>query len=262
MTLAIWLVEIVAFVVLMQFLLGPVAIYFTNSMQAEPLFLPIEIEYARHQLPPSFYRYLDTLRDMGFYPVAHLYTDQLSKPTKTFLTLLINPTTRDTANVTHIVSQIGVAPATTVHYIEFGTEFADGSEFLTNNAHLPSAFKAVPEKEVNRLRKIKNPLTLYKIHRALLGKHNKPLGVLPPSGYEVQELCRSIKQSMDRQVDTGYFYLEYSTARYRPTIKGAILMTWKLAWPVGAIRVALENYHYDRLIQQLNLDDARSFASF
>ena len=43
------------------------------------------------------------------------------------------------------------------------------------------------------------------------------------------------------QIDTGYMYLSPHERLYRPTWKGAFLMTWGQLWPFKAIR---QQRHY------------------
>ncbi len=237
-----------------QYFIGPIAIYFTHYQLANPQFIPIEIEDARRQLPASYYEHIDTLQALGFSPVAHLYSKGQVNSTTLFLTLFMNSTQGDAAMVTQIECQIGTSPRTSVHYTEFYTEFADGCELNTNNSHLPSAYSPILGKEIYRMRKVKDPQTLYRIHRYLLGEKTRAISILPPVGEVVTELCRSMQIDLNKQVEAGYFYLDMVSQKYRPTWKGAILITWKLVWPIGMIRTFIENRRNERLIKQINLN--------
>jgi hypothetical protein len=52
-------------------------------------------------------------------------------------------------------------------------------------------------------------------------------------------------------VDCGYYYRDELAGVQRPTWKGAILMTWKLCWPVKPIRLALRRHGARRLLHEL-----------
>jgi len=41
---------------------------------------------------------------------------------------------------------------------------------------------------------------------------------------------------MPFEVDMGNYYLDSTSQKYRPTLKGAFIQTWKLVWPVAGIR--------------------------
>ena len=45
-------------------------------------------------------------------------------------------------------------------------------------------------------------------------------------------------ETYDRQVQIGWLYRDAAAGAYRPTWKGAFLMTWGQLWPMKAIREA------------------------
>jgi hypothetical protein len=233
------------------YFISPIVIYFTHYHLAHPQYIPFEIEYARQQLPDSYYQHIDSLKALGFSPVAHLYNQGQAPNTTLFLTLFINAIQKDTAAVIQIKPALGtIAPE---HYVEFSTEFADGSEVNTHNSRFPGMFSPLPEKEIYRMREIKDPYTLYKIHQYLLRKRPRAASILPSTGEEIDDFCRSAEKSLTRQVDMGYYYLDSTSQKYRPTLKGAFIQTWKLVWPIAAIRKFLENARNNKLIKPLNI---------
>jgi hypothetical protein len=207
----------------LQYFIAPIVIYFTNYQLAHPRFMPFEIEYAGRQLPDSYYQQIDSLKSLGFSPVAHLYSEGQVPNITLFLSLFINPYQKDRAILAQIKSKSGAGAFE--HYIEFSTNFADGSELNTLNSQLPSTLSPLPEKEIYRLRKVKDPQALYKIHRHLLEKRPRAASILPPIGEEVNDLCQSMKQDLNRQVDMGNYYLDSTSQKYRPTLKGAFIQT-------------------------------------
>lgn len=254
-TLLDWLLyAVVAILCLQSFLQyfnAPIVIYFTNYHLAYPQFIPFEIEFSSRQLPNAYFHSIDALRALGFIPVAHLYSDGQVHKTTLFLTLFVNPVEKDSAMVTHMNCQIG-GGASSFH-IEFCTNFADKTELNTLNSEFPGIFNPIAEKEINRLRKVKDPHLLYRIHRFLLAKRTRTARQLPAPGDEVNELCRSMVRDLNRQVETGYYYLDAAARKYRPTWKGAFLHTWKLVWPIAWIRKYLEDARNAALLKPLNL---------
>ena len=78
------------------------------------------------------------------------------------------------------------------------------------------------------------------IHRRLLAAHRSRSSVVTPvEGGEIQDQARSMERDIARQEGFGY-YLDTGAAVYRPTLKGAVLMTWRCVWPGGIIRRFLE----------------------
>jgi hypothetical protein len=75
-------------------------------------------------------------------------------------------------------------------------------------------------------------------------------GYLPPEGDEIHALSTSFTKTLMRQVEFGYLYLDEAANVFRPTVKGAILMTWKIAWPTGMIKRALIRRKARQLMNQ------------
>jgi hypothetical protein len=255
-TLLDWLIYAVILVLclqlFLQYLIAPIVIYFTNYHQAHPHFIPFEIDFATRQLPAGYFQSIDSLRALGFSPVAHLYSEGQTRKTTLFLTLFINPIEKDAAVVTHMNCQIGAGASSL--YVEFCTSFADRSELNTLNSQFPGIFNPIAGKEIYRLRKVNDPRMLYRIHKFILAKKTRAARLLPAPGDEVNELCRSMIRDMNRQVETGYYYLDSTSGKYRPTWKGAFLHTWKLVWPVAWVRKYLEDARNEALIKPLNFN--------
>jgi hypothetical protein len=64
-------------------------------------------------------------------------------------------------------------------------------------------------------------------------------------------VAREMARDNVHQARAGYWYLDPRDGRYRPTWRGAALMTWKLAWPVGAIRRARRRGRTAALLRRL-----------
>jgi hypothetical protein len=236
----------------LQYVIAPIVIYFTNYQLAHPQFVPFDLDTAAWQLPASYFHNMNALQALGFFPVAHLYSEGQVRKTTLFLTLFVNPSERDAAVVTHMNCQIG--GGATSFYIEFCRSFADRAELNTLNSDVPGIFSPSADKEIYRLRKVKDPRRLYQIHRFLVAKKLRTASILPVPGDEVNELCRSMKRDLNRQVEEGYYYLDTAAQKYRPTWKGAFLHTWKLVWPVKGIRIYLEDARNEALIKPLKFD--------
>jgi hypothetical protein len=48
----------------------------------------------------------------------------------------------------------------------------------------------------------------------------------------VAYLIEGRERILAHHVATGYYYLDEARDIYRPTWKGAVLMTWRLLWPI------------------------------
>lgn len=172
---------------------------------------------------------------LGFTPMENLQS--ISPGSKIFTTVFYNFSTLEAANVTEISafrneSEVG---ATRVHYVEFCSSYDNDLEVNTNNSTQSTVFCRLPERQNHSLPTIVDPAVLYAIHRNFtsgIAASRKPLPAGPIEGEVQQEWGRVLR----RQAEVGYFKYDESDQTFRPTAKGAILMSWKLIWPVGAIR--------------------------
>ena len=137
-------------------------------------------------------------------------------------------------------------------YVEFCTVMTDGNEVCTNNSSVISSFRTVPEKTVLQFPQVDDPVRLYTIHEKLLPQYANVVGKqLPLKGNEVEALCDSMAADCARQIETGYLYVDETGECYRPTWKGAFLMTWKQLPPVShRLRVRIRR-RARRLLKEL-----------
>jgi hypothetical protein len=91
---------------------------------------------------------------------------------------------------------------------------------------------------------------LYRAHTdvvAHLGPRSEP--IVPLEGDPAAYQCAYTNRERARFKECGYFYLDPEADCYRPTWKGAVLLTWKLLWPVSAIRRARIRRHAEALLR-------------
>jgi hypothetical protein len=98
---------------------------------------------------------------------------------------------------------------------------------------------------------------LYRIHQALADRfceHGRPVEQLDSEydGNVVKYVADAVlDRSFRDQVGTGY--LAEDSDGYRPTIPGALIMTWKELWPIKSIRRWQERRSAERLLAEIGL---------
>ena len=230
-----WLPLILVLLVF-QFVVAPVIIRFRHTHPASPEFEPINVG----QLPPhvadSFTRFIHAMEADGFMFVGYFRQLAYMRNVGFFMTLLKNTVTGDIATIIFLFRKGGLVPLTTSQ-IEFCTGFADGTEVNTNNGQYPSTFKTYPEKRIFKFPELHNPRLMYQLHRRLCANSAPGIKSLKAAdGKEAFQLSYGAVKEIRKQAEFGYFYLDEKSNLFRPTWKGAFLMTWKLAWPVGQLR--------------------------
>ena len=123
--------------------------------------------------------------------------------------------------------------------IEFFSRFRDGSQVCTDNGKDVPGFPSGPMSSVAKFPMIEDAVKLYRVHRALLEKHQgtstKFLRVDEFQGDVGAYLGQVVREQLDEKVTAGYFYFSEEEGVYRPTLKGAYLMTWRQLQPFKGI---------------------------
>ena len=232
--------EIVLFVVLLFYVLGPVLVRFTLKQPIAPAFQPVQLE----GLPPEAQDFLSDaarrLAPLGFEPAQTCVL--LQKDIGTILMLLVHREARDTAMATAMYVRITAGQDKLLKllrktYVEFCTEFSDDSELCTNNSPELGTFPQAPDKQVCQLPHVKDADALHGIHQEMLRRRKTQAAkVIPEPGRELEHLREGWARDLERQAERGYLVRSERQGVYRATWKGALLMTWKLLWPVSAVR--------------------------
>ncbi|HEX8175411.1 MAG TPA: hypothetical protein VF543_09850 [Pyrinomonadaceae bacterium] len=239
-------------VLLAPHLLGPLVIYLTQKSQAYPEFTVVNPRDLPPQVFAAFSRYREILGGLGFETVACLHKGELTTNVRAYLLLLVNRQTKEAALCYDMLAHTGIG---SLHrsIIEFNTELSNGVEICTNTGTDPNPYRTYSEKRIYQFPEVKNPWALYKLHRQMVQPHAEEpgvYGILPAQGDEIRSLSVSFTKTLMRQVEFGYLYLDEKAGVFRPTVKGAILMTWKMAWPTGMIKRALIKRKARRLMNR------------
>jgi len=244
----------VVVVLLAPYWLGPVAIRLATRHPAHPSFEPYDP--SRHRVPDWAVAFTDetsaALGRAGFTANARFVEATWARHVTSFVTVLTNAASRDVAMLAALYTSQG-GTARRVSYTEFIAKFVDGRQLLTNNSATPSVFPPVPTKMLTRLPQVKEPVRLHRIHELLAGRANAAKEPLPADANLAGRLSEAMTRSMEEQLGTGYMYFDTAESVYRPTWKGAVLMSWKLLPPWRQIRQTRMGLEATRLLGELGV---------
>lgn len=225
---------------LLPYVAGPLLILFVQKQPAEPRIVRIGADRVRPELAGYAQHVAGGLATQGFSPAAYLWWPNPEGGVDTQLLLFTDPSSKESAAAIDMRSTRAGAEHVAWTYLEFCTEFVNGESICTNNCGIASVAKFDPLKRVSNFPAVRNPLALYGAHRRLVERHAPPAArFIPTPGTEHLHVAYTSGKSFARQVEFGYMYLDDSSGNYRPTLKGAFLMSWKLLFPVKQVREAL-----------------------
>jgi hypothetical protein len=221
-----------------------IRIRFRHQHSADPEFEPCEPDY----LAPEASRMVGDLSDLGFVFLGHWQHTGHSHATGE-VTLMEHPQTLDLARVVVVMT----ATRQQVVLI-FQTRFADGTEVATANQQVAAGLPTPPEITGLWMPEVRDAVRLYHLHAQLRdsrGAGKKRLAIGPdPTAF-----LRATALRVNRHhVETGYTFLDEPHGVYRPTLKAALLMTWRLSWPVRPLYRAWRRRRMRMLLDELGID--------
>jgi hypothetical protein len=234
-------VWIVSALVAAAYLGAPLLILATLRVNPEPDLTPME----EGELPQDVLGFLAhqtaELTALGFEPAGYFSVRGVMAGTDavTYAALLVDADAGDMVGAFAIRQSAGGASTIKNHYVEFTTEFSDGSSVETGNTSELSSFRYGEDKDVLYFPHVRDLRKLHALHGARVREHRGTQEtVLPPTDGAGRDLVDGIVRDLERQVAFGDMYREAASGLYRPTVKGAYRMTWQLMPPMGWINKA------------------------
>lgn len=205
------------------------------------------VEISPQDFPTKLAVFFETqaraLEQIGFRRIAYIKipesTTGAGARIDSYVVIMLNRTTGDRASIVAILNVASGVEQVTTQYVELSTRYPDGRMFDTLNSPQLGAFGRIPSETKTRVPDEKDPRLLYALHRFVISRNNVAGRPIACDENTVAEwFAKERVDSLDGQVQCGRYYLSKRTNEYRPTLKGAFLMTWSLMWPISYFRRA------------------------
>ncbi len=219
------------------FLLAPVVVRFSSKYPARPEYKSIDPTPPDFPYESSLYfdDIVNRMSGEGFDLVGYYFQENPDLGLKNYLAMFKSNCNHDRALAIMVFRQKGNALKNSNKCLEFSTRFTDGAEVNTANSTAPAIFKIAPHRTSVQLEGVDSPKLLYEIHRSMVEDHDGETMEPPGEDDPAVFLEKVSTKVMNEQVDAGYYYIDEAAGVYRPTLKGAFIMTWKLMWPFKSI---------------------------
>ncbi len=232
----------------------PIHFHETIGNQAEPDYIPFDPEGTETPRPVSerIRRANADLAPLGFTPRGTFYVADVTF--SVYRTVFENQQTHVVALLSLVIPRNGHI----VTILGFGTEYADGTELLTTDGPAITLTPTVRKRAGSMAYpQVADARHLHELHQAAAAPYSGDPIRQNPLGEDPAEFLRADTiQEYEGWVKAGYYYLDANRQRYRPTWKGAILITWRLIGPVAAIQRAMLRRRARKRIRELGLDRA------
>jgi hypothetical protein len=248
----------VCVVILAPYVLGPILIWRTQRIAAE---LKVETFAADDPALPaeaSAYcqRTSKSLAPLGFELVTGMALPGHVVNVKALVFLWVNRQAKDTVDAACIYVDTPKGSQWKMSYIGVSTRFRDGTVLRTNNAGLVGSFPKRPGFFPQSFPMIKDAGRLYRLHQARLERHDAGSDKILRLDEEFHGNAAAYQariglDELEDATNAGFLQLSADGKLYRPTWKGALLMTWGQCWPIKWIRGRLRLGQAKRLLAEL-----------
>lgn len=128
------------------------------------------------------------------------------------------------------------SPIINTTYIEFTQGYENGSVLNVSNSSVAGVYPDSPGRLGFRFPDINDAQALLAIILKLRGRHkvgDKQMAL--PKGQEFAIMESYLNAELDELAQRGWVGKDDGKGERRLTVKGAVMMTWKLGWPVKQI---------------------------
>ncbi len=235
---------------------GPLLIYFSHKQTARPNLVPFQPGVT--PLPADVDQYFHTtswaLAQQGFEIVTGMFLPSQVENVIVALIFLVNRQEKDGAIC---VAMHNNAPGMfqTHFHAEFVTRYRDGRVIQTNNAQSLNSFPVPPECTNSYLPSVIDPVQLYRVHQAMCRQHGGGQKLLKLDeqygGDAVRFMSDAIVEELQAATSAGYMRLVEGEGVYRPTVTGAVKMTYGELWPYKGVRLHQRRQRERNLLAEL-----------
>lgn len=243
------------------YLLMPWLVYSSQKMNGHPKLVPFDLD--KKKLPKRVEKYLretgDALTGLGFEPQPCIaMPDPL--PNVTAITQLWTHPRETSAALVSLIFGMETEPGAnlSIFYTEFINRYHDEEFTLiqANNSSERGAFPNLTNELTFRFPQVKDIEQLHRLHRALVERHQPNLRPYVSlfetyEGDVLKYLQGILVEGYRQQEGTGYLFHDAENDQWRPTVKGAYMMTWGLLWPMSAWIRARMRRQAARLLAEL-----------
>lgn len=226
-------IAVVVALVLAPYILGPILIWKTLRQSAKPRIgtFPADDPKLPKKVAAYFRTVTEALEPLGFEVAEGLTLPEQTPNVKAIVLMYANRRDKVAAIASAMFAKEDGKTKLKTTYVEFATKYRDGNSLLTNNVDQISAFAPRDDVTITRLPKVTEADRLYQIHKAMEKREGNRSGKVfrldeEFKGDAAAYLAAAMVEELDSQLEPGYLYLTSDEEEYRPTWKGAFLMTW------------------------------------
>jgi hypothetical protein len=247
-------------IVAIFYLVAPAHIHFNLKHAARPQYASFSLDDVTlpWQEIRDFEAVMDQLRPAGFEPVAVLAQPTAVLNVKSVQLFLANRRDKDLAGATAIYTTTDSSTHRAHSYVWIASRFRDGTVVSVTNTTNVGGFPTRPGFTTGQFPAVRDAARLYRLQQAMVarsGLKDKVFRLDEEFGGDAAAYQSATSvEDLEDAARAGYMELAPGGESYRPTWKGAFLMTWQQLWPAKLILLAARDYRAYRLVAELEGD--------
>lgn len=241
-----WIIGIVAVYLAIQYVVGPVLVYLNQRIPTRYKFELLDPQAFLSGRSEAFQSLHREILQSGFRYVGS--AEMLQSHSALYLSIYYSAERR--LACTLVNAKAADNPVTT--QFEFTQMYEDGTLLSVNNNSLIGVYPRWEIKEAVRFAGVSDFVELLALaEKAIAIKKGPRVAASMDEGEEFAIIEKHLNEETQHLIDLGWVSARPVGDAYRLTPRGAILMTWKLCWPVKAILGAIDSYRSRRLLQRV-----------
>ena len=213
---------------------APTLVYVSQKIAANPVLQPLALSIFTPDVIQYFIQNRERLAAEGFTPLGEYRLSGADPDRMTALAPLVHPETGDRALIVVLLLRYkNDLWRPLLQYVEIEARFEDGSQVSVSNSAEPRWFRASRQQTVLRFEVAQDARALYRLHRRAVAQFAPPAPVVfwPLETETAAPLAREFRDEYERQRREKALYLDPERGIYRPTLRGAFLLTWRTLFP-------------------------------
>jgi len=236
----------------LQWLLGPLIVKANTWITPKGIAAQKQLSELPENVAKVFSEASAELSGEGLVPVAYLDYGKRTDNTSLWVMLLCNRASGDMAMLSFLdtrAQKFVIIQTIAAFFSRCGEQ-----ERTISNRTDGSVFSGQPNSRAVFFPAATDLRALYRVHRAWLQQEfGAAQFELPPPGSEVAYYADLDRRALEHLENAGLLFLDKKSGKFRPTWRGACVLTWKSAWPWKQIINARERRSAAELCQKLNV---------
>lgn len=238
-----WILGILVIYFSVQYVVGPVMVYINQRLPIKYKFVLLDPTTFLSERDEVFRSLHEEIINNGFRYVGS--AEMLQSHSSMYFSIYYSDEKKITSTL--VTAEVAHNPTTT--QIEFTQIYDDGTLLSVNNNSVIGVYPEWKIKEAYRFSNVNDFTGLLAIADKIISVRKRHQIAVPmEEGKEFETIEQHLNEELKRLIHLGWVSSKLTENGYNLTPKGAVLMTWKMCWPIKSIISAIDSYKSKKVL--------------